>query len=119
MIFRCKPCSFLQSITVAYTVTDAASDTLVLTITDPCCRAGDTKMIRAILGKALCTIAGLGTWTFSSDPTGTLETCGGPATFPDVVWDFSNKKLTLVMGTITGPAGSGNLTVVPPFADVV
>ena len=118
MIFRCKPCSFLQSITVAYAVTDDTSDTLVLTITDPCCKASDTKMIRAILLKALCTIVADSNWTFSSDPTGTLETCGGPATASAAVFDFSNKKLTLVLTTISGPAGSGNLTVAPPFADV-
>lgn len=120
MINRCTPCTFIDDVTVAYTVTDDTSDTLVLTITDPCCLASDTKMIRAILGKALCDIAALGTWTFSTDPTDVIGgNCGTVAIFSLAVWDFSNKKVTITMTTITGPASSGNLTVSAPFADTV
>lgn len=122
MINRCKPCSFLESVTVAYAVTGSGPDTLTLTITDTKCVANDSKMIRAILGKALCQIYGAAGWTFTSDPfsnIGTIAGCGNIPVWADVVWDFDGKSCTLEQANIAGPAASGNLTVSVPFVDVV
>lgn len=122
MINRCKPCSFLESVTVAYAVTGSGPDTLTLTITDTKCVANDSKMIRAILGKALCQIYGAAGWTFTSDPStniGSVAGCGNIPVYSTVVWDFEGKALAITQANIAGPASSGNLTVETPFVDVV
>lgn len=120
MINKCKSCDFISSVEVNYEVAD---DGVVFQISDSCCRYRDCKMIRSIIGKALC--------VFLEENPEALEVSGsaGPAfsdcccvipAFPQMNWTFGLAQGFWKVPVASPASGeTGTLSVPSPYFDVV
>ena len=114
MINRVLPCDFLQALDVYVEVAHYAS--IDFTITDPCCRVNDCKMVRAVIAGAFHALQNDTDYSIPASENGATCCCEGIPNFPDVDWYFGDKNARLTLYGVSGPSETRSVSA--PWCNV-
>lgn len=119
MIQKCRACDYIWNVEVAYEVTD---DGVVFTLNDPCCRFRDCKMVRSIIGKALCVFLNDNPEAVdmgADAPASYSDCCCKIPGYPNMTWYFGLGQAHWGVVTTLAAGDEGTVEVPVPFVDVV